>query len=233
MKQLNVMVTGGLGTLGLRMMHHLKRSGHRIIILDNAMAPSTDAPLCEPEAEIHAVDLTNTGCLRSTLDEVIQRHRHIDILINNAALRLRKPLISFTDEEIESAVKLSFLVPVWLTKHLLPVMIGNGYGRVINISSRQAFGGGEGASVYNSTKAALNAFTLAVARECSSGCGNVTINAICPGRFTDDHGHQSKDHDEIVDRILRTIDDLLDSNKNGELIRIYPFRKRLKEFFKK
>ena len=75
--------------------------------------------------------------------------------------------------------------------------------------------------------------TLAAAHECSSGCGNVTINAICPGRFTDEHGRQSKDHDETVDRILGTIDDLLDSNKNGELIRIYPFRKRLKEFFKK
>ncbi len=82
---------------------------------------------------------------------------------------------------------LNVTVPVLMTKHVLKSMLASGQGRIVNISSIVGATGYSGLSAYSATKAALNGFTGALAREL--GPAGITVNAVAPGFIDTDMTH--------------------------------------------
>lgn len=103
----------------------------------------------------------------------------VDILVNNAGVLHREDLFSKA-ANFEETVDVMFRGPYFLMRAALPYMKRNGYGRIVNVSSGWgSFAEGlEGPGAYGIAKAALNALTVAAAREAPKG---VKINAMCPG----------------------------------------------------
>ena len=113
------------------------------------------------------------------VDEVVRRQGRIDVLVNNAGILTRGPLVSMTDETwdetIESNLRSVFLV----TRAVLPHMLERGAGKIINISSQLGQKGLTGHVHYAAAKAGIIGFTRALAREV--GPRGIHVNGIAPG----------------------------------------------------
>jgi len=108
----------------------------------------------------------------------------IDILVNNAAISQEKSFDSITDEDWNQMMAINLRGPFFLVQELLPDMIENQWGRIINISSIGGQWGGYNQVHYAATKAALINFTQSIAK-IYSGYG-ITSNAIAPGLIDTD-----------------------------------------------
>ena len=102
-----------------------------------------------------------------------------DILINNAGVNPINDFVSLQQTEINETIFVNFQAPFLLTKLLVPAMITQKYGRIINISSIWSVVSKSKRSIYASTKAAINAFTRTLAVEL--GPHNILVNAVAPG----------------------------------------------------
>jgi 3-oxoacyl-[acyl-carrier protein] reductase len=100
-------------------------------------------------------------------------------LVNNAGVGMGGLLATMRDEQIEQLVRLNTLSPVILTKYVVRLMMADGAGRIVNVSSIVSFTGYTGLSVYSATKSSLIGFTRSLAREV--GKLGITVNAIAPG----------------------------------------------------
>lgn len=129
-----------------------------------------------------AFDLLELGQLSLTIDQVLNLSGKIDILINNAGGSLHTPFsfLDQTDEDWKRVFDLNVFLAVQLTRLVLPDMIKNGYGRIINLGSKAGrYGSLFAGANYVASKGAIHALTLQLAQE--FGPNGITCNAICPG----------------------------------------------------
>jgi 3-oxoacyl-[acyl-carrier protein] reductase len=181
----NVLVTGGSRGLGLAMARGLAEAGYRVIAiarseseeLKAASAAARDAG--RGAIEFRACDLSDLQAIRPLIRAVRAELGPIYGLVNNAGLGTSGLLGTMPDKEIERLIRLNTLSPIFLTKAVTRVMMTEGSGRIINISSIVASTGYSGLSVYSATKASLVGFTRALAREL--GQLGITVNCIAPG----------------------------------------------------
>lgn len=166
------LVTGSARGIGRAIATELAADGFDVI----------GADLLEPEDETlfksfyAGVDLADPN----RCNDLIALAGPVDVLINNAALFLLKPLEDFSIDDFDRTIAINQRAPLWLARALLPGMVDRGWGRVVNISSVGARTGGvQHSGVYNSTKAAVVASTKFLAR--NYGRGEVTVNSVAPG----------------------------------------------------
>jgi 3-oxoacyl-[acyl-carrier protein] reductase len=106
------------------------------------------------------------------------------ILVNNAGIASSRLLMETSLEEWESLIKSNLTAPFLCAKAVLPHMIREGYGRIINISSIWGIAGGSFEVAYSASKGGLIAFTKALAKEV--GKAGITVNAVAPGAIETD-----------------------------------------------
>lgn len=167
MAQRRALVTGSARGIGAAIARQLAQDGMEVVgvdVLEGAPHTSVQADLSSWEE-----------CL-----ELTHRVGAIDVLVNNAAILIEKPVDVFTKDEFERTVAVNLRAPFLLTRELIQGMQKRGYGRVVNISSVGARTGGLSQSaVYSTTKAGLLALTKHFARV--YGQYGITVNAIAPG----------------------------------------------------
>ena len=125
-------------------------------------------------------DLAVESDIQRIVDESLDRFGRIDILVNNAAII--HPVIDLVDFEPElwrDVIDVNLTAVALLTKRVLPVMIENQSGKIINISSIGGRKGGKGRSAYRVSKAGLISLTESVAAEVKQY--GIDVNCICPG----------------------------------------------------
>jgi NAD(P)-dependent dehydrogenase (short-subunit alcohol dehydrogenase family) len=113
-------------------------------------------------------------------EEALEHFGRIDILVNNAGI-VAEPaeLVDFDPDLWRRVIEVNLIAPAMLTRAVLPAMIEQGWGRVINISSIGGRRGGPRQTAYKATKAALINLTESVAAEVRKH--GIDVNCICPG----------------------------------------------------
>jgi 3-oxoacyl-[acyl-carrier protein] reductase len=125
-------------------------------------------------------DLSLEADIQRIVDESLAHFGRIDILVNNAAIiHPRIDLVDFKSDLWRQVIDVNLTAVALLTKAVLPGMIENQSGKIINISSIGGRKGGKGRSAYRVTKAGLISLTESVAAEVKQY--GIDVNCICPG----------------------------------------------------
>ena len=145
-------------------------------------------------------DLADRSEARAFVASVIERFGRIDVLVNNAGVARDGILAVFDDDDIDAVVDLNVKGTIFLSKLVIRRMLPRGEGRVVNISSIVGLTGHRGLTAYGATKAAIDGFTRALAREV--GSRQITVNSVAPGYLRTEmtHGLDDDDRDRIARR---------------------------------
>ena len=131
-------------------------------------------------------DLSKEEDINKAADQILNYSNKWDILVNNAAFAKQTPLLDLSLEEWDRTFSLNMRAILILSQKIVPGMIKQSHGKIINISSLGAFFGTQGMGAYGASKAALNQLTRTMAVEW--GPHNIQTNAICPTVIMTDLG---------------------------------------------
>lgn len=190
------LVTGGNRGIGLEVCKQLAEQGiivflgSRDLTKGEVAAQKLKSNSAKLEIQALPLDVANPESIKQAVAKIEAEHNQLDILVNNAAIlydtwqRAEKADLAVVHEALETN-----LFGAWqLCQAVIPLMRGNKYGRVVNVSSEagslQSMGGGTPA--YNVSKVALNALTKMLASELK-GTG-ILVNSVCPGWVATDMG---------------------------------------------
>ena len=126
-----------------------------------------------------SVNVTDRKAVDSAVQEIIDAHGKIDILINNAGVLRDRSFLKMEQEEWDTVINVNLNALFTTTQAVLPHMREAGYGRIISASSVNGFAGAFGQTNYAATKAGVAGFTRSLAREV--GRFGITANAVAPG----------------------------------------------------
>lgn len=177
-------VTGASRGIGKAIALAFGREGAKVIVTartTKALEALTDQ-LSQTGVEVMAVtaDLAVETDLQRIVEETLGRFGHIDILVNNAAIiHPSMDLVDFDTQLWRQVIEVNLTAAALLTKAVLPHLIAQRSGKIINISSRGGRKGGKGRSAYRVTKAGLISLTESVAAEVKPY--GIDVNCICPG----------------------------------------------------
>jgi NAD(P)-dependent dehydrogenase (short-subunit alcohol dehydrogenase family) len=125
-----------------------------------------------------AMDVRDLDQIRSAVTEAADRFGRLDILVNNAGLGAANPAEAVTEEDFDVTVEVNLKGTFFASQAAGRVMIGQGYGRIVNLSSQAGFVALPTESVYCVTKAAIAHLTRCLAVEW--GRYGITVNAVAP-----------------------------------------------------
>lgn len=129
--------------------------------------------------EYYKFDITNREEIKKSIKTMLEKYKKIDVLVNNAGITRDKSLVKMNEEMWDNVIEVNLTGAFNLCKQIIPCMIKNNYGRVINISSVIALSGNYGQTNYAASKAGLIGFTKSLAQEVAKY--GITVNAIAPG----------------------------------------------------
>ena len=153
------------------------------------------------EAILVEGDVAEEDVAKSAVQRMLDQWNRIDILINNAGINRDRLLLRMKSEDWDEVLQVNLRGAFLCTRFVMPHLIKQRSGRVVNISSVVGISGNPGQANYAAAKAGLIGFTKSVAREVASR--NVTVNALAPGYITT--GMVEQLSDETKSQILSRI----------------------------
>jgi NAD(P)-dependent dehydrogenase (short-subunit alcohol dehydrogenase family) len=181
-----VVVTGASGGLGSVMARRFAEGGDTVFIGYRSQSEKADALVAELNAEGHTthpllLELSSPDSVAGALAAAVETAGPINVLINNAAYRPIGPFLEIPDSQWEEVLSVNILGAARCCRAVLPGMIEQRFGRIINISGLDALHGGFGRSHVAVSKAGLMGLSRAIAVE--FGHLGVTANTVIPGSF--------------------------------------------------
>ena len=181
-------ITGGTRGIGRAIAEAFVREGANVVI--NGRSPEKGAAaLKEMNAgdAVHFVpgDVKKKADCEAVVDAAVARYGRLDILVANAGGGSNyAPVASITDESMEDGFLFNYWHTFWTMRRALNIMIPQGHGRVLAISSVEGKIGKPAISPYVASKHAINGLVKSAAREV--GTMGITVNALCPGAIETD-----------------------------------------------
>jgi len=148
------------------------------------------------------LDATNSEQVNTVVAQAAQSlGGHIDILMNNAGhLVGRAAIADMTDDHWFKTINVNLTSTFFCTRAVLPYM-NSGWGRIINMSSLAARnGGGNGATAYAASKAAVIAFTRGLCKEVADK--GITVNAVAPGLILETPFHETFTSENVIEGVI-------------------------------
>ena len=178
-------ITGASRGLGKAMALALAAEGARIALVarDRERLDAVAAEIRAANGQAIAIraDVTSEDQVRRIEREIAAQFGKVDILINNAGVIVRKPIVEFTLEEWRRVMDTSVTGAFLMCRSFVPHMRGRGYGRILNMTSTMSRVSLPGRSAYSASKAALLGMTRALALELAGD--GITVNGISAGPF--------------------------------------------------
>jgi len=176
-------VTGGSRGIGRAITVLLAAEGASVTFLYRDAA-AADEVLAAGRAAGHAiaaaqVDVRDSKACAAAAEAIAERCGRIDILVNNAGTIRDNPLSAFEDEDVAVVLDTNVTGVFNVTRAVVPYMIAQRAGRIVNISSVSGDKGGRGQTNYAASKGAINAFTRALAVELAPR--RINVNCVAPG----------------------------------------------------
>lgn len=177
-------VTGAAQGIGETYSKALAQEGAKIVVSDIADCARVAGDITGNGGQAIAItaDVTDDSSLAALVDKTETEFGPVEILVNNAALfaELRlTPFMQISNEDWDRVMAVNVRGTFQTTKAVVPSMIKNGRGKIINISSGTFYYGGPGLAHYVSSKGAIIGFTRSASREL--GDKNIFVNCIAPG----------------------------------------------------
>jgi 3-oxoacyl-[acyl-carrier protein] reductase len=198
-------VTGGSRGIGREIVRQLAAEGADVtfFFLSNREAADVVCEECKQAgAEVSAiqVDVRDSEASQEAVEEVLSRTDRIDILVNNSGVIRDGLLAAFTDEDVADVLATNVNGIFNVTRAVVPAMMRQRSGTIINISSVAGDKGGRGQTNYAASKGAVNALTRALAVELASR--KIRVNAVAPGVIDTEMSRDVRDlaGDESLDR---------------------------------
>ncbi len=178
----SVVVTGGGSGIGRALCQRFGEEGMSVAIFDVNLAGAQEtAQIIQSaggKAEAYKVDVTNRSNVIAAVKKV-EESGPIDVLVNNAGWDEIVPFLKSDEDLWKKVVDINLYGPIYLHHAILPGMVKNGSGRVINIASDAGRVGSSGEAVYSACKGGLISFTKTMAREVATK--GIQLNVVCPG----------------------------------------------------
>jgi NAD(P)-dependent dehydrogenase (short-subunit alcohol dehydrogenase family) len=175
-------VTGGAQGIGLAVANRILASGGRVAIWDRdrALLDATVKEIADADGVAgFAVDIADIGAVEAGTKQTMDRFGKIDILVNNAGIAGINKTVWETDlEEWRKVLRINLDGPFICCKAIVPQMVKQAYGRIVNIASIAGKEGNPNAAHYSASKAGLIALTKSLGKELAAH--NIAVNAVTP-----------------------------------------------------
>ena len=195
LKNRTAIITGGAQGFGLDIAKRFLNSGAKAIIwdIDEDELKKAINILDNPGLSYNVVDVSNFKNVKETVEE-ITKSSNIDILINNAGITgSTASLWDYDVEEWNNIVQINLMGTFNCCKSIVPHMMKNDYGRIVNVASVAGKDGNANASAYSSAKAGAIALTKSLGKELADK--NIAVNVVTPaGAKTRILDQMSKEH---------------------------------------
>jgi 3-oxoacyl-[acyl-carrier protein] reductase len=163
-----VLVTGSTRGIGKQIADDITKMGGIVIKLGRS----------------HINFLDSEEVVLEKIKKLLEENPRIDILINNVGINYRCNIEDYPLEKLEELYRVNLKAAVLLSREVSKLMIKNGYGRIVNISSISGNVSMPGRSIYSMTKAGIQGFTRGLAMDLARY--NILVNSVSPGvTFTD------------------------------------------------
>lgn len=176
-------ITGGAQGIGKAAVKRFAEEGATIIIWDvneeKAQLTISELKNISDKIEFKKVDITKLESVSDAAKQIIDKHKQIDILINNAGITRDASFLKMTPEQWQQVIDVNLTGVFNCTKAVAPFMVEKLYGKIVNTSSVVGLYGNFGQTNYVATKAGIIGMTKVWAREL--GRKGINVNAVAPG----------------------------------------------------
>ncbi|MCE1165363.1 MAG: SDR family oxidoreductase [Bacteroidetes bacterium] len=239
---MNIFITGVSRGLGKELAVHYTELGHKVFGFSRSLPEHPDgiAEILFASGNFghYAGSVNNDADIYAAVGEAVKFMGSIDALINNAAYKNFKMPDEITAEEYKESVQTNLTAPILICNKIIPLLIKNGGGKIINLSSNAGMVSYAGGTAYCPPKAGLINYSRCLAKFLKDK--NISVNAISPPTFsTGDYRRTNPEinHGRLLqsEKIIRLTDYLLFGKKfiTGKNFPVFRFKTWLKYYYYK
>lgn len=198
-------VTGAGAGIGRAIVEKLASEGATVVVTDvNGDAASVAAAEIGHGAVAYELDVTDFARVGTVVAAVRDRFGRIDVLVNNAGWDKALPFVDSEPDLWQRVIDINYVGVLNTCKAVLPIMVAQGSGSVVNLGSDAGRVGSASEAVYSGAKGAVIAFSKAVAREMARH--QINVNVVCPGPTdTALFASMGGDSDKLREGLIRAI----------------------------
>ena len=200
-------ITGASRGIGKAIALELASAGATVALVGRDEAKLTEtaseAHQIGAEASVFVTDVAQENDILVLEHNIRSRFGRVDILINNAGINTRKPLLEFTLDEWRNVLDTNLTSVFLMCRSIVPLMRGREYGRIINLASTMSHVSLAGRSAYSASKAGILGLTRALALELADH--GITVVTISPGPFATELNTTLMNNAELNRQILSKV----------------------------
>jgi len=198
-------VTGGSRGIGRAIVELLAKAGMDVCFTyreNSAAAAAVVAACADGKVSAEQVDVRDAGACTAFTDKLIERTDRIDLLVNNAGVIRDNVLGLLEEQDVRVVLDTNIAGTFNMSRAIVPHMVAQRRGKIVNISSVSGEKGGRGQTNYAASKGAINAFTRSLAVELASR--SINVNAVAPGVIETEMSRAVRERaaDAVLSRIL-------------------------------
>ena len=181
LKNRTAIITGGAQGFGFAISNRLIQSGAKVIIwdIDEATAKKAEKEIDSKNFSYQIVDVTDFDKIEKAIKDLEKNFGKIDIFVNNAGMTgMNAKVWEYPIVEWKKVIELDLNSAFYCCKAIVPHMIKNNYGRIVNIASIAGKEGNPNASAYSSAKAGVIGLTKSLGKELADK--NIAVNCVTP-----------------------------------------------------